>query len=268
MKKGLPLILMTSFSLFGQSTNPGSYCTAQYSDDFMPVPHAVTNVQLGTLTNNSGATQFAAPHYVFYSDLTAPSLTKGNQYSIAITHDDGTTIHGMAAWIDFNGDFDFDDANEKLGETLWPGNDTPDAGDTRTYSFTVPTGAVSGTTRLRVRVYEDDDYTFSGTDLPVLPCQFNGVDADWGETEDYSVTIVGGSSAGLTDLIDQKWLMYSNHEINVVSEEVKALSLIDLNGKRINQHQTRINLESLESGIYLLEVITANNERLVVQLFR
>lgn len=268
MKKVSILSALMSLSAFGQTTNPSPYCSAQYSDDFMLVPHAITNVQLASLQNTSGSVQAAAPHYVFYSNLTAPNLTKGQSYTIAITHDDGTTIHGLAAWIDFNGDHDFDDAGEKLGETLWPGNDQPDAGDTRSYTFTVPSTALVGTTRLRVRLYEDDDYTFSGNNLPVLPCQFNGVDADWGETEDYTVGILSGSTATLQELLASNYLKMSENQVLITSELVASMSIIGMNGQLALSSTTVLNTAGLAEGVYMLELQFKDGTRLATKLVR
>lgn len=236
-----------------QTTNPSPYCSAQYSDDFMNVPHAVERVQFGTLDNNSGQNQYTAPHYVFYNNLSV-TVNKGQTLNLTITHDDGTTIHGMAAWIDFNGDHDFDDAGEKVGQTLWPGDDDPNTGNSQTYSVTVPMNAVSGATRMRVRVYEDDDYTFSGTDLPVLPCQFNGTDADWGETEDYTVSIAG-STALVNEILGSEEYTF-NHEIfTLLLDENVQMNLVNMNGQVLERTSEKtIDLSEYSNGVYLIRV--------------
>ena len=194
--KLIPLTLLSLLSTinFAQITDPTPYCEAIYSDDFFMVPHHIERVELNTLDNDTGPAPFAEPHYVYYNGIPATDLNVGDTYDLVITHDDGVTIHGIAAWIDFNDNNVFDDM-EKVGETLWPAGTNP-----LTYSFTVPAGAVPGITRMRIRVYEDDEYTFSGVDLPVLPCQYDigaGLtDYDWGETEDYDVNIVDPGTGG------------------------------------------------------------------------
>lgn len=247
-----------------QTTNPSPYCTSQYSDDFMNVPHAVERVQFGTLDNNSGPTQYAVPHYVFYNNLSV-TVNKGQTLSLKITHDDGTTIHGMAAWIDFNGDHDFDDAGEKVGQTLWPGDDDPATGNSETYSVTIPTNAVSGATRMRIRVYEDDDYTMSGTDMPVLPCQFNGTDADWGETEDYTITIAGGSTAGLQENLNTDEYLFNDQKFTLLTEEATTMSLINMNGQVLATTSDKIiDLSTCSNGMYLIRIQT--NEGTIKQV--
>lgn len=240
-----------------QTTNPSPYCASQYSDDFMNVSHSVERVQFGTLDNNSGANQYAAPHYVFYNNLSV-TVNKGQTLNLKITHDDGTTIHGMAAWIDFNGDNDFNDAGEKVGETLWPGDDDLTTGNSQTYSVTIPTNAVSGTTRMRIRVYEDDDYTFSGADMPVLPCQFNGTDADWGETEDYKLTISGGSTASIEEHLSPNEYIFNNQLFTLLLDENALVNVVNMNGQILSTTADKvIDLSYYSEGIYLIRIQTA-----------
>lgn len=268
MKNYMYLSVLVAGFAQAQTTNPSPYCTAQYSDDFMNVSHAVERVQFGTLDNQSGPNQYAAPHYVFYNNLSV-TVNKGQTLNLTITHDDGTTIHGMAAWIDFNGDNDFDDAGEKVGETLWPGDDDPNTGNSQTYAVTIPANAVNGTTRMRIRVYEDDDYTFSGTDLPVLPCQFNGQDADWGETEDYPVTISGGSTASLAENPSPDAYSVKDHVFTWLSDESVVLSLVNANGQTVSTSSDRmIDLNALPAGVYLVRIQGADGSFKQIRLMK
>jgi hypothetical protein len=216
------------------------------------------------LDNNSGATQFAAPHYVFYNNLTV-NASRNQTYTLTITHDDGTSIHGIAAWIDFNGDSDFDDANEKVGQTLWPGDDDANTGNTVIYSVTIPATAVLGTTRMRVRIYEDDDYTFSGNDLPVLPCQYNGTDYDWGETEDYKLVISSGS-ASINENKTAVNYTFDGKTFNV-QDEVSMIQLIGLNGQVIIEtKENRLDVSAASSGIYIVNVVKQKGESTQVKI--
>ena len=64
---------------------------------------------------------------------------------------------------------------------------TASAGSSGTVSisFTVPVNALDGTTRLRV---------IGGNDLPLVASQVCGASSDsYGETEDYNITITGGT---------------------------------------------------------------------------
>ncbi|WP_196891843.1 T9SS type A sorting domain-containing protein [Aureivirga marina] len=187
--------LFTSLFSFGQSTDASPYCAGDFSGgDFLDVEKYISKVELNGMVNESGTTQFALPHYVYYNNIDATSLDVGGNYELIITHDNGISIHGIAAWIDYNQNNIFEES-EKIEQTLYPSGTNPLA-----YNFTVPADATPGNTRMRVRVYEDDEYTFSFADtdnLEVLPCDYNlgtgETQFDWGETEDYDILIVGAT---------------------------------------------------------------------------
>lgn len=126
----------------------------------------ISRVQLNSIDNPSGAQ--------FYSDFTGISttLTKGSQYTITVTPTwTGQTFsEGYSVWIDYNRDGDFTDA----GEQVWsqaPTTATPVSG-----SFTIPSGAVENSTRMRVSLKYNA--------IPTACETFQ-----YGEVEDYSVTI-------------------------------------------------------------------------------
>lgn len=128
----------------------------------------ISRVQLNTIDNTSGAQ--------FYSDFTSISttLTKDTQYTITVTPTWTGTVYaeGYAVWIDYNRDGDFTD----VGELVWSQaatNTTPVSG-----SFTIPSGAVENSARMRVSMKYND--------IPD-PCET----FTWGEVEDYTVIIEG-----------------------------------------------------------------------------
>ena len=128
----------------------------------------ISRVQLNTIDNSSGAQ--------FYSDFTSQSttLTKDSQYTITVTPTWTGTVYneGYSVWIDYNRDGDFADS----GEQVWTQSatqTTPVSG-----SFTIPSGAVENSTRMRVSM------------------KYNGIPTScetftYGEVEDYTVIIQG-----------------------------------------------------------------------------
>lgn len=132
----------------------------------------IGRVQIGTINNAStGGTG--------YSDFTSIStnVTKGSATAITITPTwtGSTYSEGYAVWIDLNNDKDFDDS----GELVWSkaaSTTTPATG-----SFTVPTSAVTGATRMRVSM------KYNG-----IPTQCEAF--SYGEVEDYTVNLVAGSA--------------------------------------------------------------------------
>ncbi|WP_179344692.1 immunoglobulin-like domain-containing protein [Winogradskyella ursingii] len=142
-----------------------NYCdsaSTNVNDEF------ISRVQLNTIDNSSGAQ--------FYSDFTSISttLTKESQYTITVTPTWNGTVYNesYAVWIDYNRDGDFTDAGEQV---FTQGNTqaTSVSG-----SFTIPSGAVENSTRMRVAM----KYNAAPT-----PCET----FQYGEVEDYTVIIEG-----------------------------------------------------------------------------
>ncbi len=150
--------------------NPSSYCASNgntTSDEY------IGKVALGTINKTSTAGSGG------YSDFTAEStnLSKGSSNTITITPKwTGSTYNeAYAVWIDYNQDKDFADA----GELVWsktPSTTTPVSG-----SFTVPSGAKNGNTRMRVAM------KYNG--IPTACESFK-----YGEVEDYTVVISARNS--------------------------------------------------------------------------
>lgn len=146
-----------------------TYCTSKgnsVADEY------IGRVQLGTINNAStGGTG--------YSDFTAIStnLSKGTAYTITVTPTwtGSAYSEGIAVWIDYNGNGDFSDS----GELVWSrtaSTATPASG-----TFTIPTTALTGATRMRVSM------------------KYNGVPTaceafSYGEVEDYTVNLQTGAA--------------------------------------------------------------------------
>ncbi len=133
----------------------------------------IGRVQLETIDNATGA---GAGGYNDFTSIST-SLAKGSDYTISVTPTwTGTQYNeGYGVWIDYNQDGDFTDAGEQV-VTQAPTQTTPVSG-----TFTVPTGAKDGNTRMRVSM------KYNGTPTSCESFQY-------GEVEDYTVTI-GGATA-------------------------------------------------------------------------
>ncbi len=141
-----------------------TYCASQGNSI---ADERIGRVQMGTIDNTSPTTSG-------YSDFTSisTSVNKGQAYSITVTPQwTGSTYpEGFAVWIDYNNDKDFDDA----GELVWSraaSTATPATG-----TFTIPTTAALGATRMRVSM------KYNG--IPTACEAFS-----YGEVEDYTVNI-------------------------------------------------------------------------------
>jgi uncharacterized protein YjdB len=122
--------------------------------------------------------------------LPIPDFTIGNSYT-ASTELDVYGGAGYGIWIDYNHNNVFD-ANEKVGGSANILDWLPLGTNIKTDNITIPTTALPGNTRMRIRVVEDDGYTMAFGPL-ILPCNVSPLPndvMDWGETEDYTINLV------------------------------------------------------------------------------
>ena len=149
--------------------NSVTYCTSKgnsVTDEY------IGNVQIGTINNASGNGNG-------YSDFTSIStdLNKGASVTITVTPTWTATVYseGYSVWIDYNQDGDFADA----GEQVWSkaaSQTTPVTG-----TFTIPTTATAGSTRMRISM------------------KYNGIPTEceafsYGEVEDYTVNLIDATA--------------------------------------------------------------------------
>jgi hypothetical protein len=248
------VLLLTQLS-YGQITNPAPYCAAGYDDEGGPFPHYISNVTLGSLNNTSGDTQFVAPHYVYYTNITAPVLAAGNTYNLSVSHDGPpASVHFVVAYIDYNHNNSFADTGERvLQQKASTGIANPSMA-----TITVPATATPGITRMRVMVFEDDSYTATNA----TPCTADATGfLNWGETEDYNVNIT--APTGITEIgKSNNSLCYPNpaNDFVYVDQRLNGneMTLYNIEGKAV-QHglieNKRIDVSSMAPGLYIIKVI-------------
>jgi len=139
-----------------------NYCFAQATSQ----NEYISGLSFSNVNNNSLWQSFVG----FYTYLIA-EVERNESYNIQVTVANGSSSNYVTAWIDWNGDEDFEEANEVY--TL----STANGGQTFTGTIDIPATAPLGNTRLRVRLTR-------GT--TPMPC---GV-TDWGEVEDYTVKVL------------------------------------------------------------------------------
>ena len=140
---------------------PASDCTA---DD------EILNVSLNSLNNSSSGCSGAG--YTYYSSVGAPIVYKGAANRISVTIGPGGGDH-IGAWIDYNQNGTFE-----TSEFTFVGST---AAGLVTTNIPVPSSALTGTTRMRVRVRYSLFSSITGADA----CSA----FTYGETEDYNVNI-------------------------------------------------------------------------------
>ncbi|PKV48229.1 putative secreted protein (Por secretion system target) [Aquimarina sp. MAR_2010_214] len=142
----------------------------------------ISKVELGTINNTTTRSTNG------YGDHTSVStnLAQNTSATITITPNSANTYkEAYGVWIDYNNDGDFTDSGERVFTK------TPTTDKVITGTFTVPSTAKAGSTRMRIIM----EYFNNTTSLPEI-CKTNH---NYGETEDYTVNITGGSGPSCND---------------------------------------------------------------------
>lgn len=245
--------ISASSNVVSATTSPastGSYCTVSNGSS----GQYITKVVFGSINNASG---FTTGGYANYTSLST-TVVRGTTVSLQITLQQLWAGSRAGAWIDWNKDGDFADA----GEQVLNASGTNAA--SYTISVSIPTSALTGSTRMRIR----SEYGLSS----ISPCG-NG----WhSEVEDYSITTNATGPEQVKDAFGNKEELFqlfpnpSNGSFSVVlpekSKEV-SVHVYNSNGalvgtlkKKLNtdeQQHRRVDVKmSLHSGLHLVRVRT------------
>ena len=247
-------------STFSFTTLTPSYCTSTFTDEAGGSEH-ITNVTFNTINNTSDNDTTDG-----YEDFTSIStiLERGESHQISVTLDtDGVQDH-CYVFIDWNQDYIFNESTERydLGTELW------DVG-TRFFTITVPVDAAFGSTTMRVVIeYDDPDDGFgSGS------CDADHL-TEWGETEDYTVTVE--NTASINDMAFEGFKLFPNPtkgeftlNLKVISTDEVAVQLFDIRGRLIDEKKyyntitdfsKKMVFEKASAGFYLLRVTNGNKQ--------
>ena len=150
-----------------------NYCNTNLHNYGCATASGINNVQFNSIQNtSSGCSGLANNFYSFYPNQQT-DIEPGESYSINLLGEGSYRIY-FGAWIDYNKDGDFDDANEFLG-TVYAANSST----TVSLSFTAPSAIDTGISILRIRSDYNNIYNnYSCTNL------------SYGETEDYLVDLL------------------------------------------------------------------------------
>ena len=132
----------------------------------------ITNVTMGTLDNTSTYSTNYPTYYTNYNNIPV-KLIKGGTKNIAITFGNDPAQHSVV-WIDFDQNGIFDTYEKLAYSTVATG-----ANGTQTYTLSIPTNALTGLTKMRVRGGANSWYDLLHACYPAH-----------GETEDYFVEII------------------------------------------------------------------------------
>jgi hypothetical protein len=166
-----------SFSdVFSFTTEIPLYCPSTFTDESGGGEH-ITNVTFSGINNTSG--NDTSDGYEDFKSINT-NLLRGQTKQISVTLDTAGFQDHCFVFIDWNQDFTFDKETERYDL----GTVTADIG-TVTFNISVPVSAKFGETRMRVIIEYADPTNGYGDGA----CDVDHF-TEWGETEDYSVTVV------------------------------------------------------------------------------
>lgn len=156
--------------------NAASFLDAQYI--------GISNVKIGTINN---ATTFDNVPIGYHKYNLSTDLSIGNTYPLQVTYRDNGSPYNrgkIAAWVDWNDDGDFADADEYIGTSP----NTTSGNQVVPFNVTVPTGTSVGIKRMRIRSAfgSDPGQSMAAGDF----CKI----LSYGETEDYDVNVIASVS--------------------------------------------------------------------------
>lgn len=130
----------------------------------------ISKVEFGTISNSSTST-------AGYENFTALSTTlvKGQTAPITVTLSQGFSSDEVRVWIDFNQNGSFTDPGEDVYVS------SQGAGP-HTGNITIASGALTGTTRMRIRMQDADPFSTPNNSTPCGTSLF-------GQVEDYTINI-------------------------------------------------------------------------------
>jgi len=220
-----------------------TYCVSRgnsTADEF------INRVQLGSINNLSG-------NNGGYGNFTALStnLVRGTSNTITITPGWTSAVYSEAyrVWIDYNRDGDFLDAGEQVFNRNRT-TATPISG-----SFTIPTTALLGSTRMRVSM----KYNASPTSCETF---------SFGEVEDYTVNITSTARMDETNNTSLSFNLYPNPVkgdfLNISNLEMTSTyRIFNMMGQELGKGKIENNtvfVGSLKAGAYLIEVTDATSK--------
>jgi hypothetical protein len=201
----------------------------------------LSQVDVASMSNTSGNDA-----YTYYPSALV-ELDLNQSYTISLTANTSWSNNDLGAWIDYNGDAEFDASELIISD--------PGTGNSSIANFTVPANAkINEIVRMRVRL--------GYWDSPILdPCG-----TTLGEVEDYPVMISDNALSAEDDIsLDDLSIHISPNptsgQIHVKSEakKIHSIKLFDIRGrlifeKLIDSNELTLDLDGMSDSLYLLSI--------------
>ncbi|MCX6256517.1 MAG: GEVED domain-containing protein [Bacteroidia bacterium] len=185
-------------------TFPSYGCSGPYGY----ISNVTTSGGIQNIVHNPSLCDGNAMGYGYFPSSTYPNYHLVVQPGQTITLTLQGYETGFGVWADWNHDGIFKSSEFMFGTSYY----TSSTSQVVTGTFQVPGNAVAGTHRFRVIGWEWNGYTSNG---PTDPC---GTYSEWGETEDYDVTVLPlvPYDADITSIISPTGAAPQNSTTNVV----------------------------------------------------
>lgn len=173
-----------------------TYCTPSVGSGYESLVYFNNISFVGTLNDVSNSSTYTTTPTRGYQNFTSLSNITKQAQGEGINISMQMSSRGyVKAWVDWNRDGDFDDANETVYNT------SGIATYSTTFGFVIPTNQALGNYRIRIRVNKDDNtYPYDINAISTFDsCQNINY---YGETEDYVFTVVASCSAIITSVTD------------------------------------------------------------------
>jgi len=182
-------LLISILMLLSVNIGWAQYCAPQYAASCQgPSPYTAdfinnfsTSGGITNITNNNSGCNFQTNNFIYYPAQTV-TATQGCSFNVSMQCGP-EFAQGFAIWIDWNNDFDYNDAGELVYSSPASGNQT------FTGTIQVPANATVGVKRMRVRC--------SFAVVPSNPCTLQGGFTAYGEVEEYNLEVVSGSAGAV-----------------------------------------------------------------------
>lgn len=198
----------------------------------------ITNATVGT-------TPFVIADVMYVNNTTtAIAVEPGTNTNVQLIFSTGYT-YDINIWIDFNNDFDFNDAGELVKTGIACTAATPNTVDA---SFLMPLTAPTGPHRMRIGTADDGQ-------VPPAPC-YSGA---YGVTLDFTVDTTLGSNSFDTS----NFVAYPNPVKDVLNLSYKSaisnVKVINLLGQEVvnakaNTNDVQVDMSTLNAGVYIVNV--------------